>query len=1737
MASLARLVLDKAALSGLKVAVWDAAAACYQDGVIEAYHAPAACYIVLGAAARYAVQFHHFTIEEEGEDLVLKVTDCTHMQLPAGFAADPDEDGGDAAGAPPQQQQGAPAGGGGRADRRGSLSPEEAAPGAAAAPGAGGWLSGAAASATEQLADLVGAQFSDSDGGFEAVVPSASLSASRRESAAGAGAAGAAGVAGGGGGSAPPSRLGSLRVGSAGSGCGIRISSGGMAEVRRLSSSAGSQAFAQAAAALDAVVTPADGAEPEALGAVAEAAQNAAAPVEPLFAEPHWEPPPPLLQQQHQQQQAAAEQQSWQEDSDDGGGDGGGGGFWGTPVKGGTPRAGAPGRQQGGGGGGAEGSLGSALMRRMANFEEISRMISGSGGGGQQQPPPQQAQQQQQAAAAEAAAGAPGPQGPPPTALEGAIELPIAAAVAEAEDASFVQYEAPADGPGPDFMIGTAAAAEQDEAFSDVGPRPLSGRASWRASRTTIDQELSAGSGMGTGDGIGVDVPQPLSSRRASRASARNLPQPLDDAGGGAAPAAGAGAAAAAAGAAAPRASSGGGGRRISRQASSRVSGGGFGDQGATAAALGAIGEAYVAGAPLHVPGPFSRRTSRTLSGRLPPDQEPATAMAALAEGDADVLPRPQAGPAPLSTIPSRRASATGAAAGGGAGAPGGARSGRGTPDSDGFGYSGFEENVPEPILPPQELRRRSSRLLGAVIEGGRGDAAGAPPAIGASTSVGGAFGAAQRLQLAAGGREAAPATLGGAEPPPNSGDGGAAGATRRASRTVSGLLQAAAAAAAAAEEFIGRHLSGGGQGSRRGTSSAGPGSARASRQGSGRLADGGGQEAPAAAAAPPEEGPPVFGGAGLGGGAVARKLADSFALPSVDSFSCPAAFPFGGGAGSAASASGGSLTFPAVNSGGASGGGSCSVLEKLPQLSPLGSALVAAAAAVVAAPPPRGVDGHGARLASGALMEQVLSEAKLAAGGSGAAGIKANPFAAGGALGFGGGAFGADGGGGGGGSGAETDEEAKSARIGTRVVADADAGAAGRSPFAEAPGGSGGGAGRRGVSIHEITPAPAEAGSAGAGAQQQQRGGSGGGGAHVRAPASMQQLSERERRTARRQWQEARAARGRGGDEPCSMDGTEKLPPPPSYAESVGGATAGSLDSAGSRTGSDADDERDASADGAAPREGGAPAVRAGAALDGGGGGGAAAAGAEPPGLVRRTASGRLPAAAGVPLPQQQLDQRQLEQQQQQQQQVAAAAARQQQVVALQQQLLAQNRQLSGGGEGVMLVGMPTYGYTDCDDAAAPLVAAHQIGNAYSPAQALALLEARAQTGRVVLHALLANSAQWYDCMVPALLGAQIGAALLPAGAPAAQRLQLAFVLFAAGHVLRPVGALVWPAVARRHGRAAVVGWTTALTAFPAALIGVLPNYQQAGYVGAAAALGLRLLQGAALGSEAASPAVFLAERAQHDPGASPCLLASLVPATAALGAALAAGACLAVAAPLDAEGLGLLVVHAASAALRLLVLRDPLAGMSAAEVEDRHAAALGRAIRTGWRRLLAVAAMGAFPAASFYLVGAMLPACLVELTSLAPHVALALHTANLVALVGIIVLGGWLADSVGRTSLLLGCAAASAALAYPVWMLIELGLPAAAWLGQLMLVAGFGLYQGAAAESCVMALPKGMRTTTYNLADTLATALGGGLAPLAGAALAAATGDAASPAYVMMAAAAVSAAACWAVRRTHLF
>ncbi|WP_239453395.1 MULTISPECIES: MFS transporter [Microbacterium] len=77
------------------------------------------------------------------------------------------------------------------------------------------------------------------------------------------------------------------------------------------------------------------------------------------------------------------------------------------------------------------------------------------------------------------------------------------------------------------------------------------------------------------------------------------------------------------------------------------------------------------------------------------------------------------------------------------------------------------------------------------------------------------------------------------------------------------------------------------------------------------------------------------------------------------------------------------------------------------------------------------------------------------------------------------------------------------------------------------------------------------------------------------------------------------------------------------------------------------------------------------------------------------------------------------------------------------------------------------------------------------------------------------------------------------------------AFLTIALAFVVRPVGAIIFGYMGDRVGRRATLLWTVAIMGIATGLIGLLPTYAQAGWIGAVLLILLRIVQGLSLGGE----------------------------------------------------------------------------------------------------------------------------------------------------------------------------------------------------------------------------------------------------------------------------------------------
>ena len=133
-----------------------------------------------------------------------------------------------------------------------------------------------------------------------------------------------------------------------------------------------------------------------------------------------------------------------------------------------------------------------------------------------------------------------------------------------------------------------------------------------------------------------------------------------------------------------------------------------------------------------------------------------------------------------------------------------------------------------------------------------------------------------------------------------------------------------------------------------------------------------------------------------------------------------------------------------------------------------------------------------------------------------------------------------------------------------------------------------------------------------------------------------------------------------------------------------------------------------------------------------------------------------------------------------------------------------------------------------------------------------------------VVLAGVIGNVMEWYDFALYGYFATEIGAQFFPSSDPR-NSLLAAFVAFAAGFLLRPLGGVVLGRLADQAGHRAsllisVLGMATATV-----LIAVLPGYSRIGLMAPVLMVLLRLFQGLSAGGEYTTSIVFLCEHA-HD-------------------------------------------------------------------------------------------------------------------------------------------------------------------------------------------------------------------------------------------------------------------------------
>lgn len=387
----------------------------------------------------------------------------------------------------------------------------------------------------------------------------------------------------------------------------------------------------------------------------------------------------------------------------------------------------------------------------------------------------------------------------------------------------------------------------------------------------------------------------------------------------------------------------------------------------------------------------------------------------------------------------------------------------------------------------------------------------------------------------------------------------------------------------------------------------------------------------------------------------------------------------------------------------------------------------------------------------------------------------------------------------------------------------------------------------------------------------------------------------------------------------------------------------------------------------------------------------------------------------------------------------------------------------------------------------------------------------------RIIAAGIIGNVIEYYDFALIGFLAVMMGKLFFPSTDPVLSLLG-SFGAFAAGMIMRPVGALVFGHIGDRVGRRFALLSSLMMMALPTFLIGFLPTYAQIGIMAPILLVVLRMIQGLSVGGEYASSIVYLVE--QSSPNRQN-LYGSFVSVGAKIGMALGSGLCGALLWYFGEDVMGdwgwripfwaSIIIAAAGLYLR----RNLSDNYQPSEDKTVPIVAILRHHRAEfWQFLTIASAIWVF----YYTVFIYLPIWLEGSAHLSKAQAGQINTISIIVGVIFIPLMAMVADKIGSIRVMRFAAIILALSVYPLFFGMSIGGYWGALLGTVVLVVLLCAFQAPIFASTVKVLSNhGYRASFTAVILGSAAGIIGGITPALMTSITAFSGDPYAPAYVI--------------------
>lgn len=374
----------------------------------------------------------------------------------------------------------------------------------------------------------------------------------------------------------------------------------------------------------------------------------------------------------------------------------------------------------------------------------------------------------------------------------------------------------------------------------------------------------------------------------------------------------------------------------------------------------------------------------------------------------------------------------------------------------------------------------------------------------------------------------------------------------------------------------------------------------------------------------------------------------------------------------------------------------------------------------------------------------------------------------------------------------------------------------------------------------------------------------------------------------------------------------------------------------------------------------------------------------------------------------------------------------------------------------------------------------------------------------KVVCSGMIGNGLEWYDYALYGQMAWLLSKLFFPEGDMFVQMLAV-YGVFAAGFLIRPVGAVFFGWLGDRYGRRISMVVAILMMAIPTGAIGLLPTYAEIGILAPILLTFIRLLQGMSLGGEFSGSITYIVEHAPPHKrglaGAAPLVSMML---GFLLGLFVVKGM-IAWQGDAEFEAWGWRIPFIVGIAIGFVgfYIRRHCSESPVYDQAKRDGTISEQPIRQAFKHHHWAMAQGfaVYIAVTmpFYLTTVYFIGFTKQHMGLPADQALMFSVYNMLALLVMMPVSAWLSDHIGRKKIMLIGAALLLVACYPLFSALYVGQsPFTIGLVQFIFALLLGLYVGAVPAFLVELFPTSVRFTGMAITYNACAALFGGTSPM---------------------------------------